>query len=540
MGQSRRTKPLVCLFAILLSFGGSAAASRLQAGAGSGGPADRWGRAVLDGRGQRVNHGPASTPAPSALPTGTADRSSDRSAAFGPVAASALDVRLEFRAATFGTGIGEVGMHAADLDGDGALEVVVAASAGGFGPASFWYVLSHRGSGYGQTWVSSAFPDSIYSLAVAAIDLDPAPEVLVGTGDKVHVYDGNTRELQWVIDTTASEVRSLQVADVDGDTVPEIVFCDPSGLYVYDARTGAPEVQSLLDGCMSVAAGNVDADPGLEIVVGNGTATGYVLDGATRATEWAYPLGFGAMVRLGDLDGDAIAEIVGAQAWSQISVLDAVTRVEEDAVYPSHDIGAVAVADVEGDGPNEVLYGDGQWGEVHVLNGATLAQKWAADNPEHGVTNVLVADTDDDGVNELLWGAGHTSSGPDHLYVVDTVTGLTEWESLDFNGPYYGLAHGDVDGNGRPDFLFTSFESDSGYGDGLYFVYRAVNKRLRFVSPEPTDLNWTGLVRVQVANVDSDPQLEVLIGTSHLYKGILICYDGLRTRSSGGTKWRTG
>jgi hypothetical protein len=438
-----------------------------------------------------------------------------------------LDVRLEFRVATFGTSIGEAGLHAVDLDGDGAPEIVATASGGGFGPAQFWDVLSRRASGYRQSWVSSEFPQSIESLAVGPVDTDPAPEILVGTGNKVNVYDGATRELQWTINTSASAVRSLQLADVDGDSLPEVVFCDPSGLYVYDARTGAPEVQSLLDACTAVAVGNVDADPGLEIVVGNGTATSYVLDGATRATEWAYPLGFGVMLRLGDLDGDAVAEIVGAQAWSQISVLDAVKKAEENAIYPSHDIGGVEVADVEGDGPNEVLYGDGQWGEIHVLNGATLAQKWAVANPEHGVTNVIVADTDQDGARELLWGAGHTSTGPDHLYVADSVTQQIEWESLDFNGPFYGLAHGDVEANGKPAFLFTSFESDSGYDDGLYFVYGAVNKRLRYVSPPPTGLNWTGLVRVAVANVDADPQLEILVGTSHLYMGILICYDGL-------------
>jgi hypothetical protein len=435
-----------------------------------------------------------------------------------------LDVRLEFRAATFGTSIGEAGLHAVDLDGDGKLEIVAAAAGGA---AHFWYVLARRGSGYRQSWVSRPFADTIESLTVANLDADPAPEVLVGTGNRILVYDGATRELQWAITTSASAVRSLQVADVDSDAVAEAVFCDDTGLYVHDAVNGAPEVQSLLDACAGVAVGNVDEDPGLEIVVGNGTATGYVLDGATRATEWAYPLGFGVMVRVGDLDGDSIGEIVAAQAWSQISVLDAVSKVEEDAVYPSHDIGGMEVADVEGDGPKELLYGDGQWGDIHVLNGATLAQKWAVQNPEHGVTNVIVADTDGDGVREIVWGAGHTSSGPDHLYVADSVTQQIEWENLDFNGPYYGLAHGDVGGDGRPAFLFTSFASDSGYNDGRYFVHGAVNKQLRYVSSPPTGLNWTGLVRVAVANVDADPQLEVLVGTSYLYQGILICYDGL-------------
>jgi hypothetical protein len=363
-------------------------------------------------------------------------------------------------------------------------------------------------------------------MAVANLDADAAREVLLAVGSQVRVYDGATRELQWTIPTAVSPILSLQVADVDSDGAQEIVFCHTSGLYVYDAHTGAAEVTGISEGCSSVGVGNVDGDPALEMVTGNGRSTGYVIDGVTRAPEWAYPLGFGTRVRLGDLDGDNIQEIVGAHAWQQISVLDAVSKAEEDAIYPSHDVGALEVADVEGDGPLEVLYGDGQWGSIHVLAGATLVEKWAVANPEHGVGNIVVGDTDADTVRELVWGAGFSSTGPDHLYVADSLTHEREWESLDFNGPFYGLAHGDVDGNGEPDFVFTSFASDSGYGDGLYFVHGA-DKGLRYVSPPPTNQNWTGLVRIQLANVDSDPQLEVLVGTGVLYRGVLICYDGL-------------
>jgi hypothetical protein len=463
------------------------------------------------------------------LPVATHGGPTDREPAALSAAAESwpLDVRLEFRAAAFGIGIGYAGLQAVDLEGDGTVEIVATAFGGGFSGSRIWYVVSHGATGYRQTWISDPLPADIGSMAVANLDADAAREVLLAVGSEVRVYDGATRELQWTIPTAVSPILSLQVADVDSDGAQEIVFCHTSGLYVYDAHTGAAEVTGISEGCSSVGVGNVDGDSALEMVTGNGRSTGYVIDGVTRAPEWAYPLGFGRIVRLGDLDGDNIQEIVGAHDWQQISVLDAVSKAEEDAIYPSHDVGALEVADVEGDGPLEVLYGDGQWGSIHVLAGATLAEKWAVANPEHGVGNIVVGDTDADGVRELVWGAGFSSSGPDHLYVADSLTHEREWESLDFNGPFYGLAHGDVDGNGEPDFVFTSFTSDSGYGDGLFFVYDATDKGLRYVSPPPTDQNWTGLVRIQLANVDSDPQLEVLVGTGVLYRGVLICYDGL-------------
>ena len=194
---------------------------------------------------------------------------------------------------------------------------------------------------------------------------------------------------------------------------------------------------------------------------------------------------------------------------------------------PIDDLAAVGAADVDGNGTLELLYGDAQWGSVHVLNGSTGAPLWAVANPEHGVTDVAVGDVDGDGVREVVWGAGFTSSGPDRLFVADGVTHAIEWQSLDISGPFYGLDYGDVDGDGEAEILYAAVTSDSGYGDGLYFVHDAATKALEYQSPPPTGQDWTGLWRIRSANVDADPQREIFFTTSRLYTGILICQDGL-------------
>ena len=51
-----------------------------------------------------------------------------------------------------------------------------------------------------------------------------------------------------------------------------------------------------------------------------------------------------------------------------------------------------------------MIYGDGQWGEVHAYDPVTLTQKWEIKNPDHGVTDIAVFDTDGDGALEIIWG----------------------------------------------------------------------------------------------------------------------------------------
>ena len=195
---------------------------------------------------------------------------------------------------------------------------------------------------------------------------------------------------------------------MDGDGGQEAVFCDDwytDALYVHDLASGAEEYRGPGYGCRDLAVGNVDTDLGLEIVVGRGTETGYVLDGATRAVEWANFFGFGDYVRIANLDGLGANEIVTAYYWQGIALFDATQQSLFASLPTSHDIGDMRVFDVEGDGPLEIVYGDGQWGEIHVHNGQTLAQKWIVDNPEHGVSDIALGDVDQDGRRELLWGA---------------------------------------------------------------------------------------------------------------------------------------
>ncbi len=485
-------------------------------------PVDAAGRSVRDTQGGLLEYAASAVPA---LPAGWPG---EDSAGWLPasLARQGLEVQLSWSRGAYGTGIGATGLHVVDLNGDGTREIVASASGGGFGGNTYWYVVKHAANGYAQSWISPQYSSSVNAVRIADANQDGAPDVLIAYGGKLEIRDGATLSVLRTITTTASSMLAPTIADVDSDGALELVFCDSSNLYVYNLASGQAEWTGSGYGGSDLAVANVDGDAALEIIVAGGSS-GWVLNGQTHAVEWQNPARFGYYVRAGDLDGDGKAEVVAGDSWYKITIYDADLQSPKYEIPIDLDLDALQLADVEKDGPLEIVYGDGQWGSVYVHNGATGALKWSVANPEHGVTDVAVGDTDGDGVNELLWGAGYSSTGPDYLFIADCATHQREWQSQDVSGPFYGLDYGDVDNDNQPELLYTCFESDSGYDDGLWFVHDARTMALEYQSPSPTGSNWTGLWRIRHANVDGDPQAEILVPSSVTYSGKLFCYDGI-------------
>lgn len=152
------------------------------------------------------------------------------------------------------------------------------------------------------------------------------------------------------------------------------------------------------------------------------------------------------------------------------------------------DLDAIAAADIEGDGSVELLYGDGL-GRVHVLDGETGDEQWFVRSFLSGVTRIAVGDGDGDDNSEVFFGSGFSSTGPDGLFVADGVSESMEWESLDISGPFYGFAHGDMDGDGQPEIIYNTSEADTNSNDGLYFVHDANSKLLEYQSTGADNIN---------------------------------------------------
>ncbi len=442
-----------------------------------------------------------------------------------------LSVSPEWHHSTFGQAIGAAGLYVVDLAGTGQKQVVAAASPS-YTPNRFWYVLAYRGGEYVHEWTSPPYADGIAALRVANLDGDTALEVVVAAGNRIYVYDGATHLLERSFPAGASLMTAAEVGDVDSDGQPEVVLCDSDRLYVYDVATGAQEYVSPYGlGGVDLAVGNVDLDPAQEIVIADDYGPGLVVDGQTHAVEWSNSWGFGTRVALGDLDEDGRSEVVAGD-FREIRIFDAELHSLAVTIPTDWYVNALQVTDVEGDGPLEIVYRDGSNGYIWVLDGSTQGVKWSVPDSSDGRGDVSFGDSDSDGTTELVWGSDSWWPGP--LNVWNAVTRVPEWSALDVNGPFQALSWGDVDGDGAPEIVSGSFESQGGYGDGLWFVHDARTHAEEFQSGPTTGSNNTGLTRIRHTNIDGDPQQEIFVATSSSYSGLIICYDGV----SHGEQWR--
>jgi hypothetical protein len=441
-----------------------------------------------------------------------------------PLAPGALKQTWQF--GIFGSNIGKAGLLTADLDGDGVPEIIASASNGGFGDNVFWYVVRKNASGaYEQVWRSENYGVTIVRLLLADLNGDGKNDVVVALSDgTIRCYDGPTlKELPRL--TVAPALRDLAVADLAHDGHLELVTTDGSAVRVYSAETGALKWTKNGCGGTSLAVGNVDDDAQLEIVTTGYGAKGYVIDGISGSVKWEYPDGFGALVRLADLDGDGRQEIVGASSWYKITIFDAEIKSPAWEIVTQLDIGALLIADTDGDGIPEIVYGDSQWGKIHAVDAKSHREKWSVNNPEHGVQGIGFADVDLDGKKELLWGAGGSSTGADFLYVADPSTGTIKWQNLDFSG-LSALALGDLNNDGTSQLLMVTDYSNSGYDEGIIHVFDAQSHALSFQKPLGIS-DWMGSSRtVRIGDLDGDGKSEFVVSTANLYDGLIKVYDG--------------
>jgi hypothetical protein len=447
-----------------------------------------------------------------------------------PFSSDDISFKEDWKFGIFGSGIGKSRFVTADIDGDGAVEIVCGGSTTTFGLDDFWYVLEYSpGSGeYRMQWISDLYPGGISHIAAFDTDGSGTFDIFIGlsNGD-IHVYDGSTLAEVAIISSPAVSVNCIMFADGDNDSINEIILCDDQQMFFYNAISLSLE-QQIPYGAGDFEVGNVDSDAPYEIILANGKVLEF--NGITTKVEWEYPGGdFGYLVELSDIDSDGMEEIIGASRWYYVTAFDADIQSPKWQIPTSHDVAALSVSDVDGDGREDVLYGDGQWGEIHCFDAVTLTQKWEIDNPDHGVTDIAVFDTDGDGDLEVLWGAGASSTGADHLHVYGVPTLSPEWQSEHIDGPFHAIDVGDVDSDGQKEIVFASFESFSGYGDGTIFIYDAATHALEWQSPDNIfgGHAWTGIHDVKIGDVNDDGEQEILVATDKLYDGAIYVLNGI-------------
>jgi hypothetical protein len=329
---------------------------------------------------------------------------------------------------------------------------------------------------------------------------------------------------------------SLKVADIDNDGSLELVclstdstFSYPATgrVYVFNAQT--LQVKWMTDDLVlgsSMAVGNVDSDPALEIV----TSGGYVFDGTTGANQWAYSPGFGTQVDIGDVIGDGVGKIVGTAAFAGVTAYDAVQK----SVLWSLPAGisgfsAIKVAELDGTSPAEVIAADGQWGNVTVYRYTSGAPQVVTqiNSIGDGVTAIATGDVNGDGLQEIVWTPTFslTNGSPSVAISSGMPTATLLWTGplpTQLDGPFVCAKRGQISAS-QSLLIYVTPESDEGYS-GMRVIGLDPASGFLTVSQQ-VDSNWAEVRACDVAGVYGNGVDSVLLGTATTYTPYFTAFD---------------
>lgn len=464
----------------------------------------------------------------------------------------------------------------ADLDGDGAPEVVASAYSivrlDGATGALEWRVASgHDRSEPGADDVGRTWP----GIVIADIDGDGALEIATAHGAgwaSVYRADGFF-EPGWPRRPVTSELRGLAVGDLDRDGTMELVVSaargDDTNTWVLEhtgaTRPGWPQLAPGADSFAwgvyndNVALAELDGDPELEIVVPsdvhyicsyqpNGShrpaapvyaprvwgevgawesaateLTGFGLCNGVRAESYRTNFADGPAT-IADLDGDRTLEIV---ATGRTYDCTGGETTKYTGVYVFH-----------GD-RSRFAAGPYDWTAVPVDLGAPLSLDYQV--IESASYNPVVADLDGDGEREILYS---DFSGRVHAFWLDR-TEHGSWPYRVWTPPLGHFRYAsepavaDLDGDGTAEVLFTTWTQKGSNAGGSLYVLDSTGTPLHQVPLPPAlgTTDWNGaLAAPTLADLDGDPDLEVVIQTAH--SGV-VAYD-LPGTAGAVVRWGTG
>lgn len=231
--------------------------------------------------------------------------------------------------------------------------------------------------------------------------------VIVGFDEGIRGLRGDTGRELWRT-KLSGRATSVNVSDVDGDGRMEIVVgtSDPPNLYVVDGEAGRIVSQTKLDANPFGAPALVVGEKGRDLLIGlsNTTLELRSAGGAlTHSTKFDLPLTTPPLALMTPR-GQII--VVGTEAGIVALKSEDLSPIGRIAITDDAPRGTLTVADLDGDGANEliVVTKNGRVAVVSTIDGNT---KWYAEGATDAAS-ASVADLNGDGVLDVIVPAGAT------------------------------------------------------------------------------------------------------------------------------------
>jgi hypothetical protein len=303
------------------------------------------------------------------------------------------------------------------------------------------------------------------------------------------------------------DCRAVAVGDVNADGAPEIIVGSAPGNVAGTVRVFSPDrlgphrASVTLPGTSQVsdvAIGNVDNDAQLEIVAIS-VDDAFVYDAATLVLEWTATGRGGYAVAIADIEGNGANEIIvnGAQGH----VLDAVSQTLKWS-YAGGFGWSMAVGDVDADGKPEIAGAGGANGAtITIINGDTqTTSSFQLPGSYPSVASLAIGDGNNDGIVEVVTGDGQW--GEIHGW---SLTGQELWYVHNPEHGVSGIGIGDPDGDGVNEAIWGAGSTSSGT-DGVFVG----NPATHGVEWQSVDLD--GSLFDTAADLDGDGDVEIVVG----------------------------
>lgn len=352
------------------------------------------------------------------------------------VTSSAVVVRAEIDAEFLGSAPGRYNsLVVSDIDFDDNIEIVLGNYEGHIN------VIEFRDGEYWEEWRSESLGTRLWGITVADIDEDDNNEIIAGNGEgEVYIYDVKTHEREWRSPELTRDAHGFAIGDVDADGVNELLIGTgyktdtPWGtLYIFNGQNFSLEakIERLGSRIRAIEVFDIDSDGVNEIIFGTGHALGetpgegyihiYSYNGQDYVREWKSPdlNGDPEGMLIEDVDGDGRNEIVTGNGYRYFPGFLYIFRYSGglgvgdpdiyEMVFESDDIGPKAygldAADIDGDGIIEIVIGN-QPGYIWIFDGSTHEVEWKSELLGTDILGIKLYDIDRDGQIEIIASQG--------------------------------------------------------------------------------------------------------------------------------------